>query len=179
MVTLFDSGILQKLNFLFPFLLVLVFVYVVLTRLDYFKDKQGTAGFIAFVLAILTITSSFVTKVINKMAPWFILLIVFGILILLVYQAMGIKEDKITEVLTSEQHGPAFVWLIIALVVLIALGSIITVFSEEKGFLKLTGKEVGSEEASLWSTLIHPKLLGLVLLLLVAYFSVQKLTSVK
>ena len=68
MVTLFETGILQKLDFLFPFLLVLVLVYVVLTRLEYFKEKQGIAAIIAFILGILTITSSFVTKVINKMA---------------------------------------------------------------------------------------------------------------
>ena len=179
MVTFLEVGILEKLNFLFPFLLVLILVYVVLTRFELFKEKAWLAILIAFVLALLTLTSTIVTKTINKMAPWFILLMVFGILILIVYQAMGIPEKKIGEVLTGAEHGPAFAWWIIALVVLIGLGSFITVFSEEKGFLKLTGEEAADEETSLWSALLHPKMLGLVLLLLVGYFAVQKLTSTK
>ncbi len=179
MVTLFDAGILGKLNFIFPFLLVLILVYVVLIRTEMFKEKQGWAVMIAFVLAVLTLTSTIITKTINNMAPWFILLIVFGIFFLVVYQAMGIKEDTINKVLTSEEHGPAFTWWIIALVVMIALGSFITAFSEEKGFLALRGESAEDEEASLWSTLLHPKVLGLVLLFLVAYFAVQKLTSSK
>ena len=167
------------MNFLFPFLLVLILVYIVLTRTEMFKEKQGWAVFIAFVLAIITLTSSIAIKTINKMAPWIILLIVFGLLLLIVYQAMGIKEDKITEVLTSEEHGPAFTWWILALVLVIGLGSLAMVISEEQGFLDLTAKEAGEEETGFWASLFHPKILGLVLLFLVAYFAVRKLTSAK
>jgi uncharacterized membrane protein len=179
MATFLDIGLIEKMNYLFPFLLVFILVYVVLTRLEMFKEKQGLAAIIALVLALLTLTSSLIIKTINRMAPWFILLIVFGILVLIVYQAMGIKEDKITSVLTSEEHGPAFIWWIIALVVLIGLGSFITVFSEEKGFQKLTEEEVEDEEKSVWTTLFHPKILGLVLIFLISYFAIQKLTSTK
>ena len=170
MVTLLDTGILAKLDFIFPFLIVLFLAYVVFSRIKAFEDKKWVPVFLAFVLALITLTSSFAMKVINKMAPWFILLIVFGLFILIVYQAMGIKEDKITEVMTSGEHGPAFFWWIMALVVLIGLGSLITVFSEEKGFLALKGEEgVGDEEASLWSALLHPKMLGIILVLLIVY----------
>lgn len=180
MATLFDAGILAKLDFIFPVLLVFLLVYVVLIRTKMFEDKKGIAAVIACFLALLTLTSSFAMKVINKMAPWFILLIIFGLFILIVYQAMGIKEDAISKVMTSEEHGPVFFWWIIALVVLIGLGSVITVFSEEKGFLGLKGEEgVGDEETSLWSALLHPQMLGLILIFLVAYFAVQKLTSTK
>lgn len=179
MATFLDIGIIEKMNFLFPFLLVFILVFVVLLRLEMFKEKQIWAVFIALILALITLTSSMIVKTINKMAPWFILLIVFGILVLIVYQAMGIKEKAITDVLTGAEHGPAFVWWIVALVVLIGVGSFVTVYSEEKGFLKLTDEGVEDDESSFWSSLLHPKLLGLVLLFLVAYFTIQKMTSTK
>jgi len=144
-----------------------------------FKERPWLAGVIAFVLAIITLTSSIAVKTINKMAPWFILLIIFGILILIVFQAMGISETKINDVLTGEAYGPAFTWWIIALVLIIGLGSLAFVISEEEGFLDLTAQEAGEEETGFWATLVHPKILGLVLLFLVAYFAVGKLTSTK
>jgi cytosine/uracil/thiamine/allantoin permease len=183
MATPLDIGLLQKFDVIFPFIFVLVIVYAVLTRTDWFKEKQGIALILAFVIGVMTLFSRIAVETINRMAPWFVLLVIFGILLLLVYQAMGIKEAKILEVLTSKEHGDTFAQWIIALMLIIGLGSLSAVVSEQKGFTKLVAGEnatkapPGEEEIGFWATIFHPKVLGLALILLIAMFTVQKLAG--
>ncbi len=179
MASLLDTGLLKQFDFLFPFLLVFLLVYVGLSRFEALKEKKGVAGLIAFLLALIALTSNFVVKVINKMAPFFIILIVFFIFLLIVYQAIGIKEDTITNVFTNSEHSANINNWILGIILIIGIGSAVAVFSEEEGFLGLTGEQGSDEEVSFWTSLLHPKMLGLILILLVGMLTVQKLTSDK
>ncbi len=178
-----DIGLLQKFDIIFPFLFVLIIVYAVLARTEWFKDKQFMAIMIAFVLAVMTLFSSIAVKTINRMAPWFIILVIFAILLLLVYQAIGIQEAKIVEVLTGKAYGSTFAHWVIALMLIIGIGSLTSVISEERQFTTLAAGEnvtqiaAAGEQVGFWATLFHPKVLGLVLILLIAMFTINKLAS--
>lgn len=188
MATPLDIGLLQKFDIVFPFILVLVVVYAVLARTEIFKEKQGIAFLLGFVMAVMTLFSSIAIKTINRMAPWVVLLIVFCILLLVAYQAMGIGEGKVIEVITGKEYGNTFAYWMLALLLIIALGSLTSVVSEEKQFTALaaggnmTAAQAAaargeSEEVGFWGTLFHPKVLGLALILLIAMFTIQKLAS--
>ncbi|MBW3001944.1 hypothetical protein KY338_02150 [Candidatus Woesearchaeota archaeon] len=185
MATPLDIGLLQKFDVIFPFLLVLVLGYVVLTRISWFKENQGICFIISFALAVLAMFNTVVVKTINMMAPWFVLLFVFMLLVFMAYVAFGIKEETILETVTSGEYGKDFGYWILAIVLIIGLGSLSTVISEEKGFTPLTTGEnatyspegAGTEEAGFWETLFHPKVLGLVLILLIALFTIQRLAA--
>jgi hypothetical protein len=184
MATPLDIGLLQKFDVIFPFLFVLVIVYALLTRTEWMKDKQGIAFLLAFVLAVMTLFSSIAVKTINRMAPWFIILIIFTILLLLAYQAMGIEEKSILEVIKGPTYGSTIAYWVLALMLIIGVGSLTSVVSEEKPFTALAeGENVSAvaagqgEQVGFWATLFHPKVLGLALILLIAMFTIQKLSA--
>lgn len=182
MATPLDIGLLQKFDVIFPFLLVLVLGYVVLTRISWFKDNQAITFIIALALAILSLFNPVVIGTINLMAPWFVLLFIFMLLVFMAYVAFGIKEDTIVETITKGEYAKDFGYWILAIVLIIGLGSLSTVISEEKGFTQLgddnatiAPEDTGAEEVGFWDTLFHPKVLGLVLILLIALFTIQRL----
>lgn len=180
MATPLDTGLLQKFDIIFPFLLVMVLVYVVLGRVSWFKDKQAFCFVIAFALGIMTIFSRVAVRTINMMAPWFVLLFIFMILVLMAYMAFGVKEETILDTITKGKYATDFAYWILALVLIIGIGSLTTVISEEQGFTSTTGTTEApatGEKAGFWETIFHPKILGLALLMLVALFTIQKLAA--
>ncbi len=184
MATPLDVGLLQKFDVIFPFLFVLVIVYALLARTEWFKEKQGIAFLLAFILAVMTLFSSIAVKTINRMAPWFVLLVIFAILLLLAYQALGIQEKTILEVVTGPNYGGNIAFWVLALMLIIGIGSLTSVVSEEKQFTSLAAGENATsvvlgqgEQVGFWATLFHPKVLGLALILMIAMFTIQKLAS--
>lgn len=184
MATPLDVGLLQKFDVIFPFLFVLVVVYAVLARTEWMKEKQGVAFLLAFVLAVMTLFSSIAVKTINRMAPWFVLLIIFVVLLLLAYQALGLKEESILKVITGKEYGSTIGYWMLALILIIAIGSLTSVVSEEKQFTSLAAGENATgavpaqgEQVGFWATIFHPKVLGLALLLLIAMFTISKLSA--
>lgn len=192
MATPLDIGILNNIQIIFPFLLVVVFSIAALSRIPVFKEKMALTGVVAFVLGILAITSPIVIKTINLMSPWFVLLIIFAVFVLLAYQSFGIEEKTIVGVLTDKEYGTLFSYWMLAIVLMIALGSLATVLAEEGGGIPGPGAPgtnvpqqavtavndttVG-QSGAFWNTLFHPKVLGLALILLIAMFTVQKLVK--
>lgn len=182
MVTPLDVGLLQRFDIVFPFLFVLVIIYAILARTEWLKDKQLVAFLIAFTLAVMTLFSRIAVKTINRMAPWFVLLVIFGVLFILAYHAFGIREKTIMDVLTSKEHGSTFANWVIALMLIIGIGSLAQVVSEEVGFQKLVEGEAPpqpgvAEPIGFWATIFHPKVLGFALIMLIAMFTVSKLAG--
>ena len=192
MVTLLDIGLLKAFEWVFPFLLVLVIGGAVLSRVLWFKENPALAWGIALILAVMTMFSRIAVKTIMLMAPWFVLLFVFSIFMLVAYMTFGIKEERILDVITGEtpgRYGGTFAYWILALVLIIGLGSLSTVISEEVRFkelrearitpegLDITDFEPEEEKAGFFATITHPKVLGLALILLIAFFTIQKMSE--
>lgn len=183
MATLLDVTLLGSLEALWPFLLVFAIGYAVLSKWM-FKEQHNVAAIVAFVLAILAAYSPITSKTINLMAPWFVLLFIFAIFIIIAYSALGVPGDKITAVITSKDKGNTIAMWIIALSLIIGIGSLASVVSQEQSFLGLSQSNTTiissdgvSETSGFFQTLVHPKVLGLALVLLIAYFTVSNLTE--
>ena len=183
MVTPLDIGALKQFSGVFPFLLVLVLVYAILSQTAWFKEKQGMAALIAVIAAIMTLFSSIAMKTINLMAPWFVLFIIFVILFILVFMIFGYDMKFITEFVTSGEYGIGL-WAM-AIMIVIGLGSLAAVLNEEVGLEKLQAGNVsaiGAEKTTLaeygfWQTLFHPKILGMVLVLMIAFFAIRQISK--
>ena len=102
--------------------------------------------------------------------------------------SLRIRKNDRVEVITGKEYGGNFAYWMLALLLIIALGSLSSVVSEEKQFTALAaGGNVSAaqaaatrgeaEEVGFWATLFHPKVLGLALILLIAMFTIQKLAS--
>lgn len=181
MATPLDISLLSKFDIIFPFLLVLVGAYAVLSRINAFKEKQAIAFIIAFLAAIMTLLSPIAIRTINMMAPWFILLMTFGIFLLISYQALGVPETTITELLTKSHYSKTIIWWIIAASLIIGIGSLATVISQREGFVSKLGEPTAgiapTEETGFWKTVVHPKVLGIALIFLIAMFTLSKLAG--
>lgn len=184
MVTPLDIGLVQVFQIIFPFLFVLTVMFAFLTRIAPFKDNPVYAAIMATSLAILTMFFPLVIKIINVMAPWFVLMFVIMVLALLAYYIIGYDEETLTGAIKSGEYSSALGWWIFAMVLIIAIGSTAAVISEERGFTGLTADNTtaalttsGGEAASFFQTILHPKILGMAVILLVAFFAISALSK--
>lgn len=184
MATPLDVSLLQPFKILFPFLLILVFLYAIFIKFNWFKDKQSFAFIAAFLFAIMTLFSSVATEAVNKMAPWFVIVFVVTIFTMIAFQVFGITETTIVDTLTSKEYGTVFANTFIIIILIIAIGSLASSYSEHQGFLSLRGVNTtaiaqaeGEETAGFVNVLVHPKVLGILLLLVIASFTVRLLSE--
>ncbi|MAF34351.1 hypothetical protein CMO91_00730 [Candidatus Woesearchaeota archaeon] len=184
MATLLDIGLLKGLSGIFPLLLIFAIMYAVLTRLDFFKEKQLLAAIISIVLAFTGLFSPIVAKTILRASPFFVLLFIFAMFAIMVYASFGISQSSIIDTVTGDKWGSTFGLWMLALILIISIGSFSSVLSEEQGFLELTeGNQTisagapGSEQAGFFNVISHPKVLGMILVLLTATFTVKYLTD--
>ena len=177
-MAVFDLTIIEKLGALFPFLLVLVLVYGFLQYAKPFgKDKQAVYGVIAFVLAILTILSDTTVTIINMMAPWFILMFIVAFFLIMAFMFFGVKEKDIAHVFKTDKAVIYWMIFFVALIFVLALGKVIgpDLLSYSEGSADVVeGQEF---QANIFSTIFHPKVLGMVIVFVVALFTVKLLSS--
>lgn len=179
MATPLDFGLLKVMHNVFPFLFVLILTYALLVKFPLFKDNQFFAASISFILAVLSMFSPIFVKTIQKAAPWFVLLLVFIVLLLVVYQAFGVTEKTILDTISSEDYSSLFANGMIALMLMIILGNLASVISEEKGFSALTseGVPIEDEQTGFFKVIFHPKVLGFATVMLIALFTVLRLSQ--
>jgi hypothetical protein len=184
MVSPLDVGLLQTFEIIFPFLFILTFTLAFLTKVKPFSDNYVYAAIVAISLSVLSLFSPIALKTINVMAPWFVLLFIATVFSLLAYSVIGYSETDLVTAVTSGPHSSTLGWWVFALVLLIGFGSLATVISEERGFGALT-VENGSaaltagpaEQAGFFQVLLHPKVLGMGVILLVAFFAIGQLSK--
>lgn len=177
MATPLDISTLKHFEGVFPFLFVLVALYAFLSNTDMFRERKGLAALIAVLAAFMTLFSGVAMKTVNLMAPWFVLMVIFMLLFMLAFMATGIGGDTIKNFIT-EGKGGVGTW-IMAIMLIIGIGSLLTAINEESSIETLqAGGEVSEpQELGFWQTIFHPKILGMALLLLVGFFTVQRLTE--
>ncbi len=179
MATPLDIGLLEKFSVIFPFLFVLVIVYAILQYGKFLGSNKGIHALIALFLAIMTLFSSAVTDTINLMAPWFILLFVFILFVIIAFKIFGTSDSDIMSVLKDPSYN-YIIWWIVAIGLIIALGSLTSVvWSAESGGMPTYNESSaeGMGANAFWNTIFHPKILGMAVILLIAVFTIQKMTA--
>ena len=180
MATLLDIGLLQHFQIIFPFLFITIFIFAIFSLVKPFGDNPFANVSISVILGFMTLLSPVIRKTINIMAPWFVLLIMFIVLILFSVQVLGGTREGIWESLMKAQNHYIIVW-VVAIALVIGLGSLSAAISEERGFRALAEEgEVapGEERAGFFQVIFHPKVLGLVLILIIAIITVGRLSQV-
>jgi hypothetical protein len=191
MATPLDTSLIGHFGTLFPFLFIFTLVYALLEKTKIFGSNRVIYAFIAFIAAIMTQLSPIVRQTINTAAPWFILLIFFIFVILVAFMAFGASDGDIIGVLKSKDHSYLNAW-IIAVILIIVVGSLTSVVSKHGGVGKeldtsdptyIAGVQNGSiiqqsdQESEFWSTIVHPKVLGMILILLISLFTIARITK--
>lgn len=197
MATLLDAlGILKTMGFyqtVFPFILVLAFTFGVLSRFKPFGDNKYLNGVIATIVALFFISMVRASAFLASLIPMITAIFIALLFLVLIFMFMGVKEEKIAEVVTTESPAYFTLFAIFLIVVFIVLSQ---VFPEQAFMTQFPGlaKEMnvsiipenatpGQEAAAILSAqagaiIFSPTILSLIVLFLTfaiaAYFIVRE-----
>lgn len=188
MATPLDISLLRQFDLVFPFLLVFVMVYAGLGFMKLFKDNKALHAILALVLAFMSLFSPVAIKTITYMSPYFVILMIFLIFVMMTFMVLGPGESDVMNALKLKENQFIF-WWIAAFVILIGFGSFFTAIAETggvPGYSGSTGTEGaaqsgqatgGGQQAEFFKTLFHPKILGLMFIILLGLFTINRLAS--
>lgn len=183
MATFLDLGILNYFNSIFPALLIFAVMFALLNKIKILGDKKGINAFVAIIVAFMVLISEDVTRSINLMAPWFILVFIFAILLLTVYMILGAKEEDFSSFIKTDK---AIQWFIFAIGLIIVIGSLSQVYGQR--FVKGTPEynetyedgqistSTGSFTTNVSNVFFNTKILGVLFIFLVAVFAIALLS---
>ena len=178
----FDVGLLENFVIIFPFLLVWVIVFGVLSATKTFGDNKGIHAIIGLTLSFLFIMSKDAVAAVNLASSWFVLLFLFIIFTIMAFKAFGASDSDVMGVMRNPEFRFIGTWIGVFSVIII-ISSLSQVHGqrllEEGGAESTTIQEgegsvaSGEFQENVWNTLFHPKVLGLILMLLIASFTVR------
>lgn len=166
MATFLDVTGLQYFSNLFAFLFVWLIVYALLAYTKALGNNQLIHALIGLIIGLFALFSPTVTGAIIFIAPWFALIFVFIMLIMVAGNMFGA---------TDLGASPAFRSTILALMVIILVtGVLIYVRNQISVPDEITEK---SDFSKITNVLFHPKFIGMVFILVVAIFTIGLLAS--
>ncbi len=172
MATVLDAGLLSFLMPLFVFIFVFVVLYALLTKTNMFGEKQTALNFLASIcIAAVAVFAGNLVKLFGVVVPWIVFLIVILVLIFGLYKMFGVEDKEIWPTI----GGHTTVYIIILIIILVGLS--LTFEAEVSPF---PGEEAAGESGlrnRVISTIVHPRLLGALFILIVAAFTVKLLVD--
>lgn len=189
MATFLDISIIQNFSSVFTFILVFVILYGLMETVKLFGDKRGSHAMIAVIVALLVSMSSGVTSVIQTFTPWFTMLIIVIFFILFAVRMFGVSTETITGAFMKKDAILTWILILTAVILLFSLGSGFGQKALEQGQTNGTTVSVSTGNVTeptntndfsqnLYNTLYHPKVLGLILIMLVVVLAMLFLTAV-
>jgi len=175
MATPLDVSILDHFVPIFVFMLVFVIFYSVLLKTKILGNNKGLISLASFSVSLLFVVTQAATEFVQLITPWFVVLIIVSMCFLLIFMFLGVKPDAIAEAVSNE--GTAWVIIIILIVLLgLALTKVVG-----PGIAAITQGE-GVEEAGFMGQIgmiiFHPKILGVLFILVMASYAIKGISKV-
>lgn len=185
MATFLQLGILRYFSIVFPALVVFVIVFALFERFKILGENKSVHAIIAIALAFLVILSTDLVELINVMAPWFVIIFVFVVLLLVLLRLMGASEEALSSMLIKNK---GIQWVLIGVGFIILIAALAHVYGER---LAPTTAAAPSEAAvvgelaeaapptfgeNVRRILFNPLVLGLIFILLVSIFTIALIT---
>jgi hypothetical protein len=189
MAIFLDVSIIKNFSAVFTFILVFVIIYGLMQSLKLLGDnKNGSHALIAVVVAFLVSMSSGVTTVLQTFTPWFTILIIVIFFILFAVRIFGVSTETITKTFMNKTSILTWILVLTAVILLFSLGAGFGQTSLEEGQSNGTTTSIvsgnttattntGSFSQNLYNTLYHPKVLGLILIMLIVVIAMMFLTD--
>ncbi len=194
MATFLDIGIIENANIVFVFILIFTVIFGLLEYSNPFgKEKRGLHGILALVIAFLLVISKAAVLMINFMTSWFVVLFLFIVFALFAIRIFGATEKETLALLKDSGFYP----YLIVIIIIILIAGLAHVFGQgllEKGtkttlknasdaeIIKDRIAEAGSTQTTSFgenvlNTLIHPKVLGFIAIMVIGTISLALLTK--
>ncbi len=185
MVTFLDISLIKGFSFIFPFLFVWSVVYGILESQKMFGERRELHAIIAFVTAMIVALTRPAVEIISTMTPWFIVLLMVFVLMIMFFKFFGIKDEEIASVFKSSEYSWVTVTLVIVSLILFAASAGQVFF----GAAVPTGEQItatvhgggtgvaGIGEEAFLKTFFHPKVLGLMFIFIIAALTIHLLAG--
>ena len=193
MASIIDLSLLQNFQLIFTWLFVFATVYAILQFAKIAGDNKGLHSLMAFSIAMLAAVSGSIMKVVNGMIPWFILVIVFGMFMLMITRFLGFGDLSVAQMLGGDKMTPWWIFFIGIAILISALGGVYGQSTLEltTGQQNVTGTDYsgtpptdGSTQQTgstfnkqLTDALFHPKVLAFISLILIASFTLRMMSG--
>ncbi len=195
MATPIDLSLLGTFSPIFVFIFVFAVSYAALGLTNVLgKDNKNIVGIISFCIAVFLTLSTKPRLMIPEMVPWFAMVVIFFMFLMLAMRfVFGEKggDEMLIKVLGGGAGGGSgagwWVFIMIIGIVVIAfsasVGPEITSGSNDTTATTVVEAGTGSTGTNNWNTnilntLFHPKLLGTVLILIIALSAIRMLSTV-
>ncbi len=175
MATFLDIGLLKGFERLFSFLFIFVTSYAVLTKVKFPTDNKGLQSLVAILLAVFTSMSDGASAFIAQVSPWFIVLFMIIIFLMIANMIFGVTESDITGYWKAEDSVMPTWILVISVIIVLLVGS--SVFGST--FLSFTNTTSNSGDIgqNIGAAIFHPRMLGFIAVMLVGVFSILLLSK--
>jgi len=162
METILSNNILGYFLPIFSFILVVVILYAVLTKVSIFGDNKRINFMIAFSAGILCLFAGKTLELVNYMTPWIVFILFVLVMAFMIFMFFGLDSQTIWERVGT----PNIVWTFFIILILFAIG-------------KVYGQIVPYEGngGPLTTILFNPRVLGAIAILLISMWSVQQLSG--
>jgi len=162
---------------LFSVLLVFVVLYAILEVTKVLGgDSRGINSIVALCLALMLLLSKDMMSVVKIMTPWFVLLFIFIMFLLISFRWMGVSESAITSTM-SVWKTPHYFLLAAGIIIFIA--AIGSVYGNSLLPYTSQGGNVSDNQftQNIGATFFNVKILGLVFLFMVGVFTILLLAG--
>jgi hypothetical protein len=163
MATFLDVTTLANFSVIFVFLFVWLVVYAILLYTRVLGQNQFINILIGLVIAFFVIISEIATLVVKQIAPVFAVVLVF---IAIVSIASGMFGNVQVESLGSMK------WIVLVILIITLIVGSASVVREN-----IEVPERGEDFGKISTVIFHPNFLGMILILLVAVFTIGLLAS--
>ena len=187
-----DVGFLSYFSPVFIWVLIFTLTYAMMQFTKFLGDNKIIHAGIGLIIATVFLFSTSAATVVMFIAPWFTVLFIFAVFLLMAYKLFGATDDQIKSALANQSSIQYTI---------LALGIIILLFGLGAGFgqdllsytsdsTSLSSATEGVSEAgtgstatssfqqNLVATLFNPKVLGMVLILVIGAFTIRGMTGV-
>lgn len=189
MAAILDVAFLNQFSSIFVVLFVMVTVYAVLMFKGIFGGNKGIAALAAFSIGFIFLLAPNVVEIFKLAVPWFLLGLFFIVFVIILLGSLGIDSGVWGIMASNKQQN--VVTIIIIYFVFVILFSAGHVMGQDVGPYLENGGNVddnsisratslargdgsvssGSFQENLGATIFHPKILGVILIIVVSVFS--------
>lgn len=194
MATFLDISGLSFFSSVFTFLLIFIGVYAILSWGKILGSNNGVHAIMAVAIAILFMFSKDAIEVINFIVPWFAMLFIGILLMLIAYSLFNPGANVFDLLVAGDKHRVIVYWIVILGIIIILIGLGNTYGQKIGPYLGEDGNTYNDTNAisgisnnyrgdglvgtadyqtNVGATIFHPKVLGIIFILLLATFTIM------
>lgn len=175
MASFLDIGILDYFTPVFVWLLVFGVLFAILEKTKIFGEKSGINSLVAFAISLLFLLTPDLVSIVKVITPWFTILFIFVLMIVLLFLFVGVKEEAVAGAFSER----GMVWIIL-LIAFVIFGYALTQVYGAQIQTIYGGAEAGEDaniSQQVGKILFHPRILGMIILLIIAAQAVRFISS--